>query len=69
MTKNNTFRCKIVLLNNIVLLVYTFIQSKIKDIQNLFGGKYHIIPSYYIPIVGIRLTTITDLKTFLVIFR
>lgn len=31
--KNISFRCKIVLLNKIVLLMYTFIQSKIKEFQ------------------------------------
>lgn len=46
-TKNISFRCKIVLLNKIVLLMYTFIQSKIKEIQIIFGEKYYIIPYYY----------------------
>lgn len=37
--KNISFRCKIVLLNKIVLLMYTFIQSKIKEFQIFFGEK------------------------------
>lgn len=63
-TKNISFRCKIVLLIKIVLLMYTFIQSKKKKFK-LFLGKNIILFLTTIP-VGILLTRIINLKTILV---